>query len=64
MIVNGIEKNIEGNISVAHLLKLEKLDSNRVVVEVSGTIIGKEAFDTHLLNPKDTIEIIGFVGGG
>lgn len=64
MIVNGIERKIEKPVSIANLLALENIDPDKVVVEVGGTIIGKEVFDSHLLNHKDNIEIIAFVGGG
>ena len=36
----------------------------RIAVEINGHIVPKSKYDTTVLNDGDTVEIVGFVGGG
>lgn len=38
--------------------------SDRIAVELNGTIISRHAYETAVLTDGDTIEIVQFVGGG
>lgn len=64
MIVNGEEMHLEGQMTVIQLLQELDLAVDRVVVEINREILPKETFGEHLLDQRDTIEIVGFVGGG
>jgi len=64
LIINGNEKNYEKAITILEMLADNDLKETMVVVEVNGIIIAKEKFATHILDNRDIIEIVGFVGGG
>ncbi len=62
--INGEEHQIQDRLSVAALLAQRGLDPNAVVVELNLAILPKEAFAHTLLEEKDRLEILRFVGGG
>lgn len=64
MIVNGKTMKCYEGQTIAQLLLQLKLDLNCVVVERNQKIVLKEAFETSVLDQRDVIEIVGFVGGG
>ncbi|EHK2326864.1 sulfur carrier protein ThiS [Clostridium perfringens] len=64
MIVNG-KKVEKGELNTVYdLLKSLNVNSKRVVVELNKEIINSCDYNEILLNHKDVIEIIAFVGGG
>lgn len=63
MKINGKEQNFS-NISVSHLLNHMGLNKDHIVFELNGEIISKESYDEIMLDDRDSIEIVGFVGGG
>lgn len=63
MIINGKEQSFS-NISVSYLLKQMGLNKDHIVFELNGEIISKESYDEVILDDRDSIEIVGFVGGG
>lgn len=64
MRVNGKEMNFEQSITVQELLTNLKLLADKVVVEVNHDIVAKEQYKTRVLEDSDSVEIVGFVGGG
>ena len=63
--VNGAERLVPANSSVADLLSSLSLDPRSVVVEHNGTILrDRERLPSVKLNEDDTVEIVHFVGGG
>jgi thiamine biosynthesis protein ThiS len=46
------------------LLRLKGLKPERVVVELNGEIVDKPRYGEVTLKENDTLEILGFVGGG
>lgn len=64
MIINGKEMQIETPINISQLLSKLELDPKTVVVEVNMEIVQKVTYDGRLLNEKDRIEIVSFLGGG
>lgn len=64
LLVNGEILEFDSELNINKLLLELKLFPERVVVEVNMNIISKEHYETTLLDNRDTIEIVGFVGGG
>jgi sulfur carrier protein len=62
--VNGENKQVADHISVGDLLRSNKLDPAKVVVEVNMQIVKRDAFDSCLLHDNVNVEILRFVGGG
>ncbi len=64
MIVNGEQMNFDSELTVDGLLNELDLVSDRVVVEINMDIVDKNQYASRILDQRDTIEIVGFVGGG
>jgi len=64
MLINGKEMQFDSVLTVNKLLTELELTAERVVVEVNMHIIPQEKYATKQLDERDTIEIVGFVGGG
>ncbi len=64
MIINGEERSFENDLTVLELLKELNIDKERVVVEVNFEIVPKESFESTVVNDRDKVEIVAFVGGG
>jgi len=63
MKINGKEK-VYSNILLKDLIKELNLSADQVVVEVDEKIIPKECFGEIMLDGRENIEIVGFIGGG
>jgi len=64
LIVNGEPMEMDTGLTVSALLNHLKIGRERVAVEVNMEIVTKSAYETHLLQADDKIEIVQFVGGG
>ena len=64
MLLNGKQVALEKKKTIAQLLSENKVNENRVVVELNKEIIVKEDFSKINLKDDDTVEVISFVGGG
>jgi sulfur carrier protein len=64
VIVNGIERPLGDAKTIAELFEALRVSAVKKAVEKNGEIIPSTAWDTTLLHPGDTLEIIQFVGGG
>ena len=62
--VNGKKEDIPEGITVSKLLESKKIRAEVVTVELNDRIIEKSKYPETLLNPKDRIEFIYFMGGG
>lgn len=62
--VNGEMKAFESPLSVADLLARLGLPQQKIAVEHNLEIVPKSAYDTHMLDAGDRIEIVHFIGGG
>ncbi|MEI7942147.1 MAG: sulfur carrier protein ThiS [Candidatus Riflemargulisbacteria bacterium] len=62
--VNGEVHSVEVEISIKGLLDVFAIKPEAVVVEHNLKIIGKELWETTILQENDSIEIVRFVGGG
>ncbi|MFN3786712.1 MAG: sulfur carrier protein ThiS [Thiothrix sp.] len=64
ILVNGTPHLIPANTSVAQLLVILGLQGKRLAVEVNQALVPRSQFDTHVLQPHDTVEIVHAIGGG
>ncbi|MBI2995973.1 MAG: sulfur carrier protein ThiS [Candidatus Melainabacteria bacterium] len=64
MKINGEVKLVPQNISILNLLKLYKINPERVVIELNKVVLKKEYYENTKLKENDELEIITFVGGG
>ena len=62
IILNGKEEKTEKGASVLKLLEKKKVKPEVVTVEVNEKILEKKEFPTTLLNDKDKVEIVFFMG--
>ncbi len=61
--VNGEPKKIQG-ILLDQYLTDEGYQTDRIAVECNGKIVPKAEYGSKVLQDKDVLEIVSFVGGG
>ena len=62
--VNGKTREVATALTLPELLCHMGLSQARVVVERNGEIVDQPGYATVVLQEHDTLEILGFVGGG
>ena len=62
--LNGDPFELPGPLTVSALLANLNIDSRRVAVELNLAVLKRATFDTTVIQPGDTMEIVNFVGGG
>ena len=62
--INGKKEDLKQALNLLELVKQKGFDSKKIVIEYNASVLPKEKWATTLLNEKDVIEIISFVGGG
>ncbi len=61
--INGSEVNAEG-VTVMDYISGNNYNLSRVAVEINGNILPKSQYENTVFADGDTVEIVGFVGGG
>ena len=61
--INGNEINADGK-TVEEYLSQTEYNLNRIAVEINGNIVPKSQYNVTVFKEGDTVEIVGFVGGG
>lgn len=62
--VNGAETDIPENSTIKDVLDLLKIKSSMMVVEKNLRIVEKKDYESCILKEGDSLEIVGFFGGG
>jgi len=62
--INGKEQDMAKCDSLLELIDTKKLNRKTIVVEHNHMIVPKERWHEVILNERDNIEIVSFVGGG
>ena len=62
--VNGKLKSIPQNYKISNLVNDLKIPLKKVAIELNQEIIDKKKISKIILNKKDKIEIVHFIGGG
>jgi len=64
MKVNGKLADFHSGMTVAELIVNSGYKQDRVAVELNGKIIPRSEYSKTVLKANDSVEIVGFVGGG
>ena len=62
--INGKSLSISQNCTVGNLIKKLDIRLNKVAIELNNKIVDKKRVKKIILNNKDNIEIVHFIGGG
>ncbi len=64
--INGKEQKVDGSeITVKELLVLNKVEMiDMVSVQLNGSFVRKEDFETRMVKENDVVEYLYFMGGG
>lgn len=63
--INDVETEIAGGMTVTALLADQKVKRpDMVSVQLNGTIVEREQFDTTMVSENDAVEFLYFMGGG
>ena len=62
--LNGEPYEINSGSNLDELLNKLKIQKNKVAIEVNGEIVEKNKYINLVLNNKDKVEIVHFIGGG
>jgi len=62
--LNGDSHKIKVGDSLEKLLNNLKIQMNKVAIEVNGKVIERRRYVSLILNNKDKVEIVRFIGGG
>jgi thiamine biosynthesis protein ThiS len=62
--LNGKPREVAPGITVQRLLEDLQIHPRRVAVQVNLDIVKRERYDSEVLEPGDTIEILTFMAGG
>jgi len=64
IIINGENQQVPGSLTVEDLLRYMEIQGDRVAVELNRQIVRRDQWAGTLLQDKDRLEIVQFVGGG
>ncbi len=62
--VNGNEVEIEKDSTISDFINERKVTGKMFAVEKNLEIINKERYDSEVIQEGDSLEIVGFFGGG
>ncbi|MEZ5454158.1 MAG: sulfur carrier protein ThiS [Thiothrix sp.] len=64
ILVNGTPHIVPTDTTVTQLLAILEIQGKRLAVEVNQELVPRSQFDSAMLNPHDTVEIVHAIGGG
>jgi sulfur carrier protein len=64
IVVNGQVRSVTEGLTLTHLLARLDIAGERVAVELNRIIVRRSDWDTTIVRPGATLEIVQFVGGG
>ena len=62
--LNGKPHQLKKSVNISNLLKTLQISEKKVAVEINGKVISKDIYKYHIINNKDVVEIVTFIGGG
>jgi len=62
--LNGSTRELPDNLSAGDLLLTLGLAGKRLALEINQEIVPRSAFDSHIIQPGDRVEIVHAIGGG
>ena len=64
ILVNGTPHLVAADTTAAQLLVILELQGKRLALEINQELVPRSQFDTTVLQPNDTVEIVHAIGGG
>jgi sulfur carrier protein len=64
IVVNGQVRSVTDGLTLTHLLVRLDIAGDRVAVELNRNIVRRSDWDSTVVAPGATLEIVQFVGGG
>jgi thiamine biosynthesis protein ThiS len=64
ILLNGEERFVNNNITIAFLVEELGLDIKKIAIEKNYEIVFPNSFSQNILKNGDRIEIVHFIGGG
>ena len=64
LIINGKAEQLPEGINAARLIEQLGLTNERLAMEVNREIVPRSTFDSHIIKPGDSVEIVHAIGGG
>lgn len=65
VVVNGKNQEIETPVTLIELIRNNKVEKPEMVsIQVNGEFVGRDSFDSTIINPGDEIDFLYFMGGG
>lgn len=64
ILVNGTPHTIATDTTAAQLLVILGLQGKRLALEINQELVPRSQFDSFVLQPHDTVEIVHAIGGG
>lgn len=61
---NGEKEQLEKEYTITKLIEKYELNPQVVTVNLNGSILSKEAFDSTKVKEGDTVDVLLFMGGG
>lgn len=62
--LNGEDREVPDEATIAQLLAVLELRSEQVAVEVNADLVPRDQHAAYVLNPGDELELVTLVGGG
>jgi sulfur carrier protein len=62
--LNGEQRDVGDDLSLAGLLRSLGVGNRRVAVELNRDIVPRDRYEATLLHHGDVVEVVQFVGGG
>lgn len=62
--INGMESEVIDNVTIQGLLSARNMTISAIIIELNGTIIVRDLWETTTLNSGDSLEVIRMIGGG
>ncbi|OGV63422.1 MAG: thiamine biosynthesis protein ThiS [Lentisphaerae bacterium RIFOXYB12_FULL_65_16] len=62
--VNGVDKELPTEATIADLLRVMNADTARIAVLVNESVVPAESRPAHILHDGDRVEVLIFAGGG
>lgn len=64
IILNGENREVDNDTSIAQLLQSLDLSNKRLAVEINQQIMARSEFNRYKFKPLDKVEIVQAIGGG
>jgi len=64
IVLNGSVRKIPEQTTALELLQSLDLEGRRLALEINREIVPRSAFDRHMIEAGDTVEIVHAIGGG